>query len=528
MATFEHPTADKVLFPSLGGTVLDWLQENACHGPGDSVGLPLHLSDDQLRYLYRLYEVLPGTGRRRFTTAALQLPKSAGKSELAALISLAELLGPVRCDGFDEHGQPVGVPVTSPVVLMFAWSGDQAAEINFDTLKTIAEEGEIADELNITERFIERKDGRGIARSLTRSPSRADGSRATFQVCDEVWRFTELGHHDLWRVLEKNAAKRRVADSWTLAIGTAYLPGQSSVAEELHERARKGNTTNFYFSARFASDHHDLKTQEGREDAIREAGAGSWVDVPRIAAMWEDETFPHSELEQIWLGKVVSSEAGVFPMTCVLERARPSHRPVRKEEVAVGFDGSVSFDSTAFVCTGMRSGFQWVEGLWERPPKSPGWEVNREEVEETWQRLLKDYKVEAALFDQRWWESEVNRWVNSPDGKKANAKIFATEAYSKMSPLIQRYVTAWRDGSVTYSGSRKFTEHLANARKYWPGKNGPDGEPIWVMSKDRANSPKKIDIAMAGCLSWAAYLNAGAGGNVIGSKPGRSPIYMGR
>jgi len=82
-------------------------------------------------------------------------------------------------------------------------------------------------------------------------------------------------------------------------------------------------------------------------------------------------------------------------------------------------------------------------------------------------------------------------------------------------------VNAWRTGAVTYSGQRQFTEHLANARKYFPGRNGPDGEPIYVMTKDRRNSPHKIDIAVAGCLSWRAYLDGGAGGvKAKGSRQG--------
>ena len=66
-------------------------------------------------------------------------------------------------------------------------------------------------------------------------------------------------------------------------------------------------------------------------------------------------------------------------------------------------------------------------------------------------------------------------------------------------------------GDVTYSGQRQFTEHLANARVYEPGCSVGD-EPVRVMTKDRRGSPRKIDIATAGMLSWTAYLRGGAGG----------------
>jgi hypothetical protein len=41
-----------------------------------------------------------------------------------------------------------------------------------------------------------------------------------------------------------------------------------------------------------------------------------------------------------------------------------------------------------------------------------------------------------------------------------------------------------------------------------------EGKPMWVIQKDRHDSPRKIDLSMAGCLSWEARRDAiKAGGN---------------
>jgi hypothetical protein len=55
----------------------------------------------------------PGDGARVFDEAVLSRPKGRAKSELAGLIGVAEAFGPVRFDGWDADGQPVGRPVTS-------------------------------------------------------------------------------------------------------------------------------------------------------------------------------------------------------------------------------------------------------------------------------------------------------------------------------------------------------------------------------------------------------------------------------
>ncbi len=39
-----------------------------------------------------------------------------------------------------------------------------------------------------------------------------------------------------------------------------------------------------------------------------------------------------------------------------------------------------------------------------------------------------------------------------------------------------------------------------------------EGQPLWVIEKERRDSPFKVDYAMAGLISWQAYLDAvGAG-----------------
>src|SRR5262249_40419597 len=100
--------------PSLGWDVVAWIERHLCHGPGDLRGERIGELDAELAaFIVRAYELDSTTGRRKVNRAFLSRPKGRAKSELAAMLVCAELLGPVRFDRW-ERGNPVGRPVRDP------------------------------------------------------------------------------------------------------------------------------------------------------------------------------------------------------------------------------------------------------------------------------------------------------------------------------------------------------------------------------------------------------------------------------
>jgi hypothetical protein len=57
-----------------------------------------------------------------------------------------------------------------------------------------------------------------------------------------------------------------------------------------------------------------------------------------------------------------------------------------------------------------------------------------------------------------------------------------------------------------------FARHIANARKGNLKVLDDDDTPLWTIYKERPDSEKYIDLAMAGGLSWQARLDALARG----------------
>ncbi len=77
---------------------------------------------------------------------------------------------------------------------------------------------------------------------------------------------------------------------------------------------------------------------------------------------------------------------------------------------------------------------------------------------------------------------------------------------------LRAYSIAMAAGEVSHDGSPVLTAHLGNAYKRHLAQRDEDGAPMWVIQKERPNSPHKIDAAQAACWSWWARVEAIAQG----------------
>src|SRR5438309_1842450 len=111
-------------FPSLGWGVIDWWETYLRIPSGPFWGEPFVPTDEQVRYVVKLYRIDPRTGRFVYRRAAKREAKGKGKSPEAAGLALVEFAGPVVFDGWDADGEPVGRPHPSPWVQVAACSED--------------------------------------------------------------------------------------------------------------------------------------------------------------------------------------------------------------------------------------------------------------------------------------------------------------------------------------------------------------------------------------------------------------------
>lgn len=531
MGVFTVPALDSgdQRFPSLGGQVCDFIESYLCHGPGDLRGEPIQLDQEKRGLIWRMYEVYPlghpKAGRRRFKRCALSLRKGSAKTEFAALIAAVELhiMGPVRCDGFNADGLPVGVGVNDPYIPLVAYTEEQSDELAYGALRVILEYSDLADDFDIGLTRIMRIGGDGKAVSLSAAPDARDGARTTFQVFDETHRLTSSRLKRAHRTMLANLPKRYLADAWALEITTAPAPGLGSVAESTFDYARhvaggKIDDPRLFFFHREASDKHDLKTKEGIREAVIEASGpvAAWSDIEGICLQWQDPTTDKTYLERVWLNRLVRASERAFDVQKWDKLADPDYVIPEGALIAAGFDGARWHDSTALVITEIATGYQALIGLWESPEieSAEGWEVPAGEVDQVVKSMFERWQVWRFYCDPPYWESMVAEWA----GRYGEKRVLEwwTNRVKAMAYAIRGFNTAINSGEILQDGSADYRRHIGNAVKKVLKLRDEEGIPLFTIYKERPDSPHKIDAAMAGILSWEARTDAQSAG--IGQK----------
>jgi len=548
VSTLVVPSLNEEPWPTLGPAVCDLIEERACHGPGDLRGQPAVIDDEKRALIYRMYEVFPRgharAGRRRFKRVGISLRKGSAKTELAAWVAFAELHpeGPVRCDGWrfeDGVWVPVGRPVTDPYIPMVAYTEEQTEELAYGALLAMCQEGPDADLFDAGFERITRAYGDGKAEALASSPNASDGARTTFQHFDETHRFVLARLKATHQTMLANAPKRPLADPWSLETTTTYEVGMGAVAQGTHEYAEQvaqgkvSDSTLFFFHREAAPrEDEDLTDPEQIRAAIREASGpalAKWVDfegqVDSIASLYNQPDTDLAYWERVWLNRRVSATRQAFDVPRWIELLYRGHSIPKGAGVTVGFDGSRWQDSTGLVLTD-KDGFQELFGRWEHDG-TDDWVVPVGEVDEAVAEINKRYQLVRFYGDPaQGWDDALARWAGKYGPKKVLFYYTDSRNTRKIAGACRAYAAAIRSGAVSHPDDDDFTRHIANSRRRMTGFKDEDGQPLWVIEKERHKSPFKIDFAMCGVLSWQARLDAVAAGEFKSSGKSSKMIVM--
>jgi phage terminase large subunit-like protein len=387
-------------------------------------------------------------------------------------------------------------------------------------LRVILELSDLAGDFDIGLERILRKKGGGKAVALASAPDARDGARTTFQHFDETHRFTLPRLVRAHQAMMANIPKRRMADAWSLETTTAPEPGTGSVAEATMEYARAvaaGSIANaqLFFFHREASEEHDLSTEAGVRAAVIEASGpvSEWSDIESIIEQWRDPTADRAYLERVWLNRLVQSSSQAFDVERWKTLARPDYVVKPGALITLGFDGGMFHDSTGIEATEVATGFQWKAGLWERPPSLPPdkpWQVPAEAVDAVVRDLFTRYNVWRFYGDPPYWQS----WIATWRGLYGEERVIEwwTNRRKQMTAALEGYDTAIKEGSISHDGDKDLTRHIGNSRRQDLPMRDEQGKALWLIRKERPDSPHKIDLAMASVLSWEARTDAVAAG----------------
>lgn len=545
MATLVVPELD-LAYPSLGREICEFIEDRCVFGPGSLQEQPARLDDEKTALTYRCYEIQPKghelEGNRHFDRCAVELRKGVAKTEWAAWIAFCEIHpeAPVRFDGWDAYGRPVGRPVVAPYIPMMASTEEQVSELAYGVLKYIIEHCKDSHLFDCTKERIVRVDrhGRedGLVVPVSVAPNSRDGARTTFQHFDEPHRIYLPRQREAHQTMHENLNKRQLEDPWSLYTSTAGAPGQGSIQEDLRGEAeemgdgQRKDSTLFFFS-RWADEnrHKDIDTVEKRVAAIAEATGpiGEWGkgQFLRIAKGYDVKGTDRMYWERVWLNRWRKSGAAAFDNKKVKLLAAPADIEIETGYrvqldpgafVTVGFDGARFRDSTGIVLTEIFTGRQQLHALWERPADlapTAQWEVDPTELDETMMQVFEIYDVWRAYCDPPYWTEVVANWAGKQPDKVVE---WWTNRLKAMAFTCRAYNEAIDGETIRFIGPQAkrddLVRHIGHAGRKDLNIVDDQQKPLWVLQKLNNQEQNKFDACMAGVLSWQARLDAIAAG----------------
>jgi hypothetical protein len=510
----------ELIGPTLGFEVIAWMETFLVHGPGDVQGQPYHLDPEFGHLLLHAYE-LRDDGRRMFRRVAVSRPKGRAKSELGGAVACAELLGPVRFDGWDANGDPVGRPITAPRVLLLATEEGQA-DNTYEPASYMLANGPAADEyrldVGLTRVY---SAGGGELVKDTSAPTSADGARTTHAGFDETHLYASLQLRNLHATVRRNLGKRAIAEPWSMETTTRYRPGEESVAEVLDRHWQRilagefGDPAEVIAREGLLVDHREappveLDDDDALELALRDVygAAAEWIDVSRIIAEIRDPQSAEEDSRRYWLNQAVRAADHWLEDVALWDRLAIPRTIEPGTTVALGFDGSQSDDATVLIaCTIDRDGtpYTWPLGVWEAPedPRERAeWTVDREAVNAAVQDAFDTLDVCLLYADPPYWVPEIAAWASAYGTDVV--REFATSRDYRMAPAQESLRTAIEIAALEHRGDAVVSRHMANART----RSTRHGT---TVRKDRPASPRKIDACVGTALAYQARCDVIAG-----------------
>lgn len=517
---------------TLGWGVAAWMEEWLIQPDGPNAGEAFQLTREQLNFVLWFYAV-DDKGVFVYRRAVLRRAKGWGKSPFLGAIALAELCGPVRFGGWNDNGTPLGVEEPMPWVQIAGVSEKQTRN-TYDAIMGLAQASDFQSEygLDVGLTRILAADGAKLE-MVTASANTLEGARPTFVILDETHHWTATnGGHALQLVIRRNLGK---TGGRSIETTNAHEPGQDSTAERSYLTFRamaegRARRSDMLYDSREAPADVDLADEPALLAALRATyGDATWVDLDRVIGEIYDPDTPPEEARRFYLNQIVAAaDAWVLPTQWNANR-NPDLAPLKLgdasrprgwrdgDTVALGFDGSLTDDSTALVAVRISDGAPFLLGVWEKPegPDGAHWEVPKDVVRGVVDNVFARLDVIAFFSDVAYWETDIDNWRDSYAERlrvKATTRhvigwdmrghqMETTHAVEALHRAITDKQIPWAPHALlsnpSINGDEVLTRHVSNARRRLNR---------WgvYFGKENRESPKKVDALAALVLARMA------------------------
>jgi len=504
----EYP--DEV--PTLGNVVAEWIVNYCVIPDREQRGQPFVLTEEQHWHLIWHYALTP-EGKWMYPRGSqLVRPQKWGKGPFGAATVCVEAVGPVVFDGWDAQGEPVGKPWATPHIQVTACSEEQT-DNTWRALQPMMELGPLRDFVPDTGLTRINLPGGGLVEPVTASARSRLGQRVTFIVQDQTESWTRANHG----IALADNQRRGLAGMGGRFLETANAPDpvEGSVASRTPQGA-----SGVYINDVDGGPGSVRNKQERRKvlkkvygDSIIERGG--WIDLDRIDAEIE-ALLAHdaAQAERWFLNRKVAQEGAAFDIEKVKSLIKPQ-KLTEGSVICLGVDGARHDDSLAVVATDVKTGYQWLVAIEERPQHAPeDYEHDLRHIDGAVSELIEGdkYVVWRAYCDDQHIRHLLDSWQNRFGEKRF--VTWHTNRDKQMAWATRRYEEAIDAGDVTFDGNPTFMTHLRQARKRMVTALDDKDRPMHVLSKSSSRSPLKIDAAAAAVLSWEARSDALASGAI--------------
>jgi phage terminase large subunit-like protein len=481
-------TADGRILPTRGPQVVRWIERNCVFGEGDYLGKPVHLETFQRRFLYRLYEYDPTTGRRRYRRALWGAGKGNGKTPIAAFTAAVELFAPWAL---------------GPRIQIGAAALKQANHVFGDLRTTIEESPTLKHLADCYDLQIERRDAKGMAERIAAKEGTNDGPRATCFIADELHEWVgRIGR--VFMIAEGAVAKRR--NGFSAAFTTAGEDDEDLLLRQLYEYGKRVSSgeivdDTFLFEWYEADAGLNLDDDDEFELGCRQANPAYDVFVDPASLRWRFHHMPAHEFRRYHLNQFTRPDAGWEVADVWEELAAPKIHLRHGSPAFVGIDVALRHDGAAVVIA-QEVGKRLVvkHRIWENPypahdSRHDEWRMPMAEIKNELRRIREEYPETARelagpafFYDPRFFEDAAQEL----EGEGLNM-IEYPQNDQRMNPASQRFFQMAIDRRLAHDGSADLRRHITNVIP--AERNGG-----WRISKPRG-SRKHIDAAVAAAIA---------------------------
>jgi hypothetical protein len=492
----------------LGNRVADFIQDTCVVPDGDYMGTPYILTEEMIRFLQSHYRLDPKTGVFVHRGSQLVRPQKWGKGPFSAAIICAEAAGEVLFDGWDANGEPVGRPWSTPWIQVTAVSEDQTDNV-WRALVPMIDFGSLKAEIPDTGLTRINLPGGGLIEPVTSSARSRLGQRITFSVQDETHSWTKTnGGRALADNQRRNLAG--MGGRW-LETTNAWDPAEDSVAQQTSESKAPD-----IYKDHSESGPGSIRNKQERRKMLRKVYRDSWwVDRDRIdAEIVELLDRDPAQAERFFLNRIQAASDAAFDLGRWKQLANPSIVVPDRSQIVIGVDGARSDDALAVIAIDLKQSHQFVLGIWERPAGAPPeYEHSFDDVDGVMIQAFAQFKVWRVYIDPGSQTGNISSLVDRWEGRWGKTVVeFPTHVGRRIAHAVADYTLAINAGELSHDGDSIMARHIGNARRRPVGVLDENNRRMWTIAKDRDMSKNKMDAAMAGVISWAAYRDAIAAG----------------